>query len=71
MVERARLNARTCRSAITLEVWEAINDGWMNLGEMLARPIRDSSLNQALAAIRRESTLVRGATHGSMMRNEI
>ena len=70
MVERARLNARTCRSAITLEVWEAINDGWMNLRELLARPVREASLGQALGAIRRESTLARGATHGSMMRNE-
>lgn len=70
MFERARLNARTCRSAITLEVWEAVNDGWLSLREMLARPVRDAGLGQALAAVRRESTLARGATHGSMMRNE-
>jgi uncharacterized alpha-E superfamily protein len=70
MFERARFNARTCRSAITLEVWEAVNDGWMNLRELLARPVRDAGLGQALAAVRRESTLARGATHGSMMRNE-
>jgi uncharacterized alpha-E superfamily protein len=71
MFERARFNARTCRSAITLEVWEAVNEAWMTLREMLARPVRDASLGAVLAAIRRESTLTRGATHGSMMRNEI
>ena len=71
MVEGARINARTCRSAITLEVWEAVNEGWMTLRELLARPVRVSSLDQVLAAIRRESTLARGATHGSMLRNEI
>ena len=71
MIEKARLNARVCRSAITLEVWEAINEGWMTLRELLARPVRVGSLGQALAAIRRESTLARGATHGSMLRNEI
>jgi uncharacterized alpha-E superfamily protein len=70
MFERARLNARTCRSAITLEVWEAVNDGWMNLRELFARPVRESNLGEALSAVRRESTLARGATHGSMMRNE-
>src|SRR5688572_31041986 len=43
----------------------------MNLRELLARPVRDANLGQALAAVRRESTLARGATHGSMMRNEI
>ncbi len=70
MLESARLNARTCRSAITLEVWEAVNEGWMSLRDLLARPVRDTSLATVLGAIRRESTLARGATHGSMMRNE-
>src|SRR5690606_14374498 len=27
MIEAARFNARMCRSALTLEVWEAINEG--------------------------------------------
>jgi uncharacterized alpha-E superfamily protein len=71
MVEGARHNARACRSAITLEVWEAVHEGWMTLRDLLARPIRVANLDQALAAVRRESTLARGATHGSMLRNEI
>ncbi len=70
MVESARTNARACRSALTAEVWEAVNEGWMTLRDLLARPVRDSNLNTSLAAIRRESTLARGATHGSMLRNE-
>ena len=69
-ITRARTNARECRSAITREVWEAVNEGWMTLRDMLARPVRQTGLNQVLAAIRRESTLARGATHGSMLRNE-
>lgn len=71
MFERARINARACRSAITLEVWEAVNEGWMTLRDQLARPVRDASLNGVLNTIRRESTLARGATHGTMMRNEV
>ncbi|HEU4651145.1 MAG TPA: alpha-E domain-containing protein, partial [Croceibacterium sp.] len=51
MMERARMNARTCRSAITLEVWEAVNEAWMNLKDMLARPVREANLGQLLAAI--------------------
>jgi len=70
MFERARTNARSCRSAITGEVWEAVNEGWMTLRDLLARPVRESNLGMALSAIRRESTLARGATHGSMLRNE-
>ena len=71
MMERARINARTCRSAITMEVWEAVNEGWMTLRELLARPVREAGLGAVLAAIRRESTLARGATFGSMLRDEI
>ena len=71
MIDSARTNARACRSAITAEVWEAVNEGWMALKEVLARPVREASLGQVLAAIRRESTIARGATHGSMLRNEI
>ncbi|MGB3166413.1 MAG: alpha-E domain-containing protein [Alteraurantiacibacter sp.] len=70
MIERARTSARASRSTITGEVWEAINEGWMTLCDLLARPVRDSNLNMALGAIRRTSTLARGATHGSMLRNE-
>ena len=70
MIERARTSARASRSTITGEVWEAINEGWMTLRDLLARPVRESNLNMALGAIRRTSTLARGATHGSMLRNE-
>ena len=70
MLERARTNARVSRTSITAEVWEAINEGWMALRDLLAKPVRESNLNLALGAVRRESTLTRGATHGSMLRNE-
>ncbi|VVT11643.1 alpha-E domain-containing protein [Erythrobacter sp. EC-HK427] len=70
MLEAARTSARLCRSTITAEVWEAVNEGWMTLSAMLAKPVKESTLNTVLAAVRRESTLARGATHGSMLRNE-
>ena len=71
MFENARTNARASRSAITGEVWEAVNEGWMTLRDMLGKHVKESDLGAALASIRRQSTLVRGATHGSMLRNEI
>ncbi len=71
MMERARLNARMCRSAITAEVWESVNEGWMSLRELLSKQVRSANLHEVLMAIRRESAVVRGATHGSMLRNEI
>ncbi len=71
MFESARSNARTVRTAITREVWEATNESWMVLRELLSRPVRAGNLGEVLAAIRRQSTLVRGAMDGTMLRNEI
>jgi len=71
MVEHARTNARAVRTAITREVWEATNESWMTLRDMLSRPVREPGLGDVLSAIRRQSTLVRGAMEGTMLRNEI
>lgn len=71
MVENARNNARASRTSITAEVWEGVNEGWMTLKAALKRPVRDATLGEVLLQIRREATLVRGATYGSMYRNEI
>jgi uncharacterized alpha-E superfamily protein len=71
MIEGARTNARSVRTALTREVWEAVNESWMLLSEWLARPVKEAMLGQVLAAIRRQMTLVRGAMDGTMLRNEI
>jgi uncharacterized alpha-E superfamily protein len=71
MIEAARTNARAVRTALTREVWEAVNESWMQLREALARPVRESALGQVLAMIRRQMTMVRGAMDGTMLRNEI
>ncbi len=70
MFEMARDNARQSRSSITQEVWEAVNEGFMHLRDKLRRQVRESNLGEVLASIRRDATLVRGATYGSMLRNE-
>lgn len=71
MIDAARSNARSVRTAITREVWEATNESWMVLRGLLARPVRADNLGEVLDAIRRQSTLVRGAMEGTMLRNEI
>lgn len=68
---QARQNARLVRTAITREVWEAVNQAYMTLKKMLARPVAERDLPDILAAIRQESALVRGALHGSMLRNDV
>lgn len=71
MIEGARTNARMVRTAITREVWEATNESWMILKDLLAKPVRERNLGEVLAAVRRQTTLVRGAMDGTMLRNEI
>lgn len=71
MIENARTNARAVRTAITREVWEATNESWMVLKDLLSRPVRESNLGHVLSAIRSQTTLVRGAMEGTMLRNEI
>lgn len=71
MTEQARDNARLVRTALTREVWEAVNECWMTLKDALARPVRDRDLPAVLATVRQHSALVRGALHGTMLRNDI
>lgn len=70
MIEASRSNARSVRTALTREVWEAVNETWMVLKDALARPVREAQLGQILGTIRRQATLVRGAFDGTMLRNE-
>ncbi len=71
MVTSARENARHVRSSLTREVWEAINNCWMTLSSVLAKPIRERELPEVLDTIRKQSAQVRGALHGTMLRNDI
>lgn len=71
VVENARTNARMVRTALTTEVWEAVNENWMTLKDLLRRPIKEAELPAILGTIRQQGALVRGALHGTMLRNDI
>ncbi|KUP91455.1 hypothetical protein TRIHO_36180 [Tritonibacter horizontis] len=70
-VELARSNAREVRTALSGEVWEATNECWMALKKALARPVSERNLHETLALIRNRASVVRGALHGTMLRNDI
>ncbi|MBT9382633.1 alpha-E domain-containing protein [Pseudooceanicola sp. CBS1P-1] len=70
-IEAARSNARMVRTALSSEVWEAVNEAWMTLKEELKRPVSVKNLAQVIRSIRQHSSLVRGALHGTMLRNDI
>ncbi|MGX9354075.1 alpha-E domain-containing protein [Roseobacteraceae bacterium S113] len=70
-IAAARQNARLVRTAITADVWEAINAAYMHLKALLARKVSERDLPAALRQVRQHTSLVRGMTHGTMLRNEI
>ncbi len=70
-MEAARQNARLVRTALTHEVWEATNAAYMHVNEALARKVSERDLPRVLGSIRQRTALVRGATHGTMLRNDI
>ncbi len=71
VIDSARSSARQVRTALTREVWEATNSAWMALNDALERPVMDRDLPSTLELIRHESAIVRGALHGTMMRNDL
>lgn len=71
MMHQARENARQVRTALTREAFEATNEAWMTLRDLLAKPVSERDLPSALNMIRQQSALVRGAIHGTMLRNDV
>lgn len=70
-LEAARQNARMVRTALTHDVWEATNGTWMWAREALARKVGEHDLPKVLHGVRERAALVRGATDGTMLRNDI
>lgn len=70
MFGAVRSNARAARINISSDVWEAVNENWMRLDKLLARPVGQGAVGEVLAAIRRAGTQVHGAFDGSILRDE-
>jgi len=70
VIDQARQNARLTRTALTREVWEAVNESWINANEILKRPVREAELPSVLESIKRDSAMVRGTMQNTMLRND-
>ena len=70
-IESGRSNARMVRTALTRETWEAVNECYLDMKTLLARRIKPTELPEVIDAIKRRTGLIRGAFHGTMLRNEI
>ncbi len=70
VIDQARHNAKLTRTALTREVWEAVNESWINVNEILKRPVREAELPSILDSIKRNSAMVRGTMQNTMLRND-
>jgi uncharacterized alpha-E superfamily protein len=68
--ETARQNARSVRSALTSEMWEAINSAWLDLRRLKAQRIRVEDLPRFLNLVKEASLRYDGSAMRTMLRND-
>jgi len=65
-----RNNARSARTNLSSQVWEAVNENWMKLDKMMARPVSQSGVGDVIQRLRRTGMQVHGAVDSTMLRAE-
>lgn len=66
----ARENAHAVRSVIPNEMWEILNSTWLELKTIDGARLREQGLTGFCEWVKDRSHTVRGATHGTMLRDE-
>ncbi|MGD9696423.1 MAG: alpha-E domain-containing protein [Thermoleophilia bacterium] len=69
-IQRARENARSVRDRLPTEVWEGINDAWLELADWPPARITRDGVYPFCQTIRRSATLILGLVAQSMRRDE-
>jgi len=69
-LERARVNARSMRTALTRDMWDAVNQGWLESRGLDGRSFSPAFLPETLDWVRTLSTRFSGAYETTMLRNE-
>ena len=69
-LETARQNGRAVRTALTTEMWDALNGAYLELKEIERRPRSSANLPQICDWTKRQGALFRGATEGSHLQND-
>lgn len=66
----ARENARTVRGSLTTEVWETLNQTWLEVNKMLGAGALEEDPGQFFEWVKYRSHLSRGVTGGTMLMDE-
>jgi uncharacterized alpha-E superfamily protein len=69
-VRTARENARAIRTALTTEMWVALNETWIELRDMSPAQMAAGGLPTFLDWVKGRTAQFRGATDSSMLRND-
>lgn len=67
-IRQARENAHAVRGQITAEMWEAINTSWLEARELARKGVAEPS--SFFDWVKERSHLFRGATYGTLQRND-
>lgn len=68
--EAARANARAARGALTREMWESVNDAWIQMRALRPEDLSNGSLSPVLDWVKLSGAQFRGAADGSALRND-
>ena len=69
-IETARQNGRAVRTALTTEMWDALNGAYLDLREIERRPRSEALLPELCEWTKRQGALFRGATEGTHLQND-
>lgn len=66
----ARENAHAVRGTLTAEMWETINETWLQLRSRSFEEIHDAGIADFFDWVKQRASLLRGAMFGTMLRDE-
>lgn len=69
-IHAARENARIVRTAITAQVWDALNTTYQEIKALERRPRSELELTDLTDWVMRQTAMVRGAIEATLLRNE-
>lgn len=69
-LETARVNARAVRTALTGEMWEAINGAWLEMREMEHARMTQAEMSRFLGWVKEVSLRFDGSAYRTMLRND-
>ena len=70
-LDRARTNARAMRTALTSDMWDAVNGSWLEGRRFTAKAFAPERIGETIDWVKTVGTRFYGAYAGTMLRNEI